>query len=108
MFEQLGRSGSFVRVLHQTPTDKVDEGRRPLVGFTECGWVLRRDHEHGAHGMHLAVRWLPFGHLQRGDAQTPDVTATPITNFLDYFLQENNNNTCARKIIEFFFKAFTL
>jgi len=54
-----------------SPGDKLDEVGAPLVGVVEGGRWLGGDHEDGTHWMDLTVRGFSFGHLQRGDAQTP-------------------------------------
>ena len=45
---------------------------------------LGGDHEDGPHGVDVAIRRLPLRHLQRGDAQAPDVSHAVVADLLDH------------------------
>lgn len=103
--------GPGLRVLHQTLTDKVPEGVGPEVrGREGRGWV-GGDHEDGLkkqshaltwgrglvkgadsapsfthpHGVDVGVGRFALGHLQRRDAQRPDVGHAVVADLLDDF-----------------------
>ena len=56
-------------------TEPSPEGRRRLGG----------DHEDGAHGVDVSVGRLALRHLQRRDAERPDVCHAVVADLLDHF-----------------------
>ena len=58
--------------------------RTPLVRLLEWRRWFGRYHEDCPHGVDLAIGSFTFGHLQRGDTQTPDVSHTVVPDFLDH------------------------
>ena len=49
----------------------------PFFGL-EAGRRVARNEEEGAHGVHVAERRLRLGHLERRDAQTPQIAAVVV------------------------------
>ena len=77
VLEELVCVRPLVVVLHQDGLDEVLELGIPPLGL-ESRRGISRDQEERPHRMHVAQRRLSLGHLQRRDAQAPQVGAVVI------------------------------
>ena len=110
--QELAGGGSLLGSLHQTPRHEVDKLGAPSVGRKLDDEILydlqttlpitifegRRGlggyHEDGPHGMDVAIRRLPLRHLQRGDAQAPDVGHAVVADLLDHLRTNRRSVLC--------------
>ena len=110
--QELAGGGALLGSLHQTPRHEVDKLGTPSVGRNLDDMILydlqttlpitifegRRglggDHEDGSPGVDVAIRRLPLRHLQRGDAQAPDVSHAVVADLLDHLRTNQRSALC--------------
>ena len=74
--QQLAGGGALLGGLHQAPRHEVDKLLAPSVGRKLNDKILYDLRPN-------LCLWLPLRHLQRGDAQAPDVSHAVVADLLD-------------------------
>lgn len=84
MIQERGGCGSSRSIHHQARRQELLQQGAVLLRLAERRCVARGDQIQRAHGLHVHVWRLRLGHLNRHDAQRPDVDLVSVALLLDY------------------------